>query len=64
MARYRGSTFKKARRYGFSILENDKEFSKGKKEQQRQDNMANVDQNYQTTDYNYMKNKKYVICMV
>ncbi|AOX44179.1 30S ribosomal protein S4 [Spiroplasma sp. NBRC 100390] len=31
MARYRGSTFKKARRYGFSILENDKEFSKGKK---------------------------------
>lgn len=31
MARYRGSAFKKARRYGFSILENDKEFSKGKK---------------------------------
>ncbi len=31
MARYRGSIFKKARRYGFSILENDKEFSKGKK---------------------------------
>jgi small subunit ribosomal protein S4 len=31
MARYRGSIFKKARRYGFSILENSKEFSKGKK---------------------------------
>ncbi|WP_374696322.1 30S ribosomal protein S4 [Spiroplasma endosymbiont of Polydrusus formosus] len=31
MARYRGSIFKKARRYGFSILENNKEFSKGKK---------------------------------
>ncbi|AKU79402.1 30S ribosomal protein S4 [Spiroplasma turonicum] len=31
MSRYRGSTFKKARRYGFSILETGKEFSKGKK---------------------------------
>ncbi|AGM25340.1 30S ribosomal protein S4 [Spiroplasma chrysopicola] len=31
MSRYLGSTFKKSRRYGFSILENDKEFSKGKK---------------------------------
>ncbi|ATZ21827.1 30S ribosomal protein S4 [Mesoplasma tabanidae] len=31
MSRYTGSTFKKARRYGFSILENGKEFSKGKK---------------------------------
>lgn len=31
MSRYIGSTFKKARRYGFSILENGKEFSKGKK---------------------------------
>ena len=31
MARYRGSSFKKARRLGFSILETGKEFSKGKK---------------------------------
>ncbi|WP_342269003.1 30S ribosomal protein S4 [Spiroplasma endosymbiont of Aspidapion aeneum] len=31
MSRYRGSIFKKARRYGFSVLENGKEFSKGKK---------------------------------
>lgn len=31
MSRFTGSTFKKARRYGFSILENGKEFSKGKK---------------------------------
>ncbi|WP_338969595.1 30S ribosomal protein S4 [Spiroplasma endosymbiont of Labia minor] len=31
MSRYTGSTFKKARRYGFSILESGKEFSKGKK---------------------------------
>ncbi|WP_368487204.1 30S ribosomal protein S4 [Spiroplasma sp. DGKH1] len=31
MSRYTGSKFKKSRRYGFSILENDKEFSKGKK---------------------------------
>ncbi len=31
MARYTGPTFKKSRRYGFSILENDKEFNKGKK---------------------------------
>ncbi len=31
MSRYTGSTFKKARRYGFSILETAKEFSKGKK---------------------------------
>lgn len=30
MARYRGSTFKKSRRYGFSILETGKEFKKGK----------------------------------
>jgi len=33
MSRYTGSTFKKSRRYGFSILENGKEFSKGKKRQ-------------------------------
>lgn len=31
MSRYTGPIFKKARRYGFSILENEKEFSKGKK---------------------------------
>ncbi|AHF61326.1 30S ribosomal protein S4 [Spiroplasma mirum ATCC 29335] len=31
MSRYTGSKFKKSRRYGFSILENNKEFSKGKK---------------------------------
>ncbi|QGS52298.1 30S ribosomal protein S4 [Spiroplasma tabanidicola] len=31
MSRYTGSKFKKARRYGFSILETGKEFSKGKK---------------------------------
>jgi len=31
MSRYTDSTFKKARRYGFSILESGKEFSKGKK---------------------------------
>lgn len=31
MSRYTGSVFKKARRYGFSILETGKEFSKGKK---------------------------------
>ncbi|KAF5273751.1 hypothetical protein FQR65_LT17093 [Abscondita terminalis] len=31
MSRYTGSTFKKARLYGFSILETGKEFSKGKK---------------------------------
>jgi small subunit ribosomal protein S4 len=31
MSRYTGSVFKKARRLGFSILENNKEFSKGKK---------------------------------
>lgn len=31
MSRYTGSTFKKSRRYGFSILESGKEFSKGKK---------------------------------
>lgn len=31
MSRYTGPAFKKARRYGFSFLENDKEFSKGKK---------------------------------
>ncbi|WP_026389190.1 30S ribosomal protein S4 [[Acholeplasma] multilocale] len=31
MSRFTGSTFKKARRYGFSILESGKEFSKGKK---------------------------------
>ena len=30
MARYTGPSFKKSRRYGFSILENGKEFSKGK----------------------------------
>nr|WP_318029105.1 hypothetical protein [Mycoplasmopsis bovis] len=29
--RYLGPVFKKARRYGISILENEKEFSKGKK---------------------------------
>ncbi|KAF5295772.1 hypothetical protein FQA39_LY12945 [Lamprigera yunnana] len=29
MSRYTESTFKKSRRYGFSILENGKEFSKG-----------------------------------
>lgn len=31
MSRYLESTFKKSRRYGFSILETNKEFSKGKK---------------------------------
>lgn len=31
MSRFTGSTFKKARRYGFSIREDGKEFSKGKK---------------------------------
>ncbi|AVP49722.1 30S ribosomal protein S4 [Williamsoniiplasma luminosum] len=31
MSRYTESIFKKSRRYGFSILENGKEFSKGKK---------------------------------
>jgi small subunit ribosomal protein S4 len=31
MSRYTGPSFKKARRYGFSILENEKEFNKGKK---------------------------------
>ncbi|MCK5807044.1 MAG: 30S ribosomal protein S4 [Mycoplasmataceae bacterium] len=30
MARYTGPTFKKSRRYGFSILESGKEFAKGK----------------------------------
>ncbi|MGX9340639.1 30S ribosomal protein S4 [Mycoplasma sp. 3341] len=30
MSRFRGSLFKKSRRYGFSLLENDKEFAKGK----------------------------------
>ncbi len=33
MARYTGPIFKKARRYKFSILENGKEFSKGKRRQ-------------------------------
>ncbi|PAK21467.1 30S ribosomal protein S4 [Mycoplasmopsis agassizii] len=33
MSRIRGSVFKRARRYGFSILETGKEFSKGKKRQ-------------------------------
>ena len=31
MSRYTGPTFRKSRRYGFSILETNKEFSKGKK---------------------------------
>ena len=31
MARYTGPTFKKSRRYGFSILESGKEFAKGKR---------------------------------
>ncbi|UKS54311.1 30S ribosomal protein S4 [Mycoplasma feriruminatoris] len=31
MSRFTGSTFKKSRRFGFSILETGKEFSKGKK---------------------------------
>ncbi|CAF1261882.1 unnamed protein product [Didymodactylos carnosus] len=31
MSRFTGSLFKKARRLGFSVLENNKEFSKGKK---------------------------------
>jgi len=31
MSRYRGPAFKKSRRYGFSTLENNKEFAKGKK---------------------------------
>ncbi|MGL4950527.1 MAG: 30S ribosomal protein S4 [Mycoplasma sp.] len=31
MSRYTGSIYKKSRRLGFSLLENDKEFSKGKK---------------------------------
>ena len=31
MSRYTGSVYKKSRRLGFSILENNKEFSKGKK---------------------------------
>lgn len=31
MSRFIGSTFKKSRRFGFSILETGKEFSKGKK---------------------------------
>ena len=31
MARYTGPSFKKARRYGMSLLENGKEFNKGKK---------------------------------
>lgn len=31
MSRYTGSIFKRSRRLGFSLLENDKEFSKGKK---------------------------------
>lgn len=31
MSRYTGSIFKKSRRLGFSLLENNKEFSKGKK---------------------------------
>lgn len=31
MSRYTGSTFKKSRRLAFSLLENNKEFSKGKK---------------------------------
>ncbi len=30
MSRYTGPTFKKSRRFGFSILENEKEFAKGK----------------------------------
>ncbi len=33
MARYTGPTFKKSRRYGFSILETGKEFAKGKQRQ-------------------------------
>ncbi|WP_426460930.1 30S ribosomal protein S4 [Mycoplasma hafezii] len=33
MSRYTGPVFKKARRYGFSILETGKEFSKGRKRQ-------------------------------
>ena len=31
MSRYTGSINRKSRRYGFSLLENNKEFSKGKK---------------------------------
>lgn len=31
MSRYTGSIYRKSRRYGISLLENNKEFSKGKK---------------------------------
>lgn len=64
MSRYLKSIFKKSRRYNFSLLENNKEFSKGKKEQLRLDNMVLKDLNHLIINSTCMKNKKLDICMV
>lgn len=56
--RYLGPVFKKARRYGISILENEKEFSKGKNVPMHLVNMVINVLNFLTMDCTYMKNKK------
>lgn len=64
MSRYLKSIFKKSRRYNFSLLENNKEFSKGKKRTTAPGQHGAKDLNHLIINYTCMKNKKLDICMV
>lgn len=64
MSKFVGSMFKKSRRYGISLLENNKEFTKAKNVQLPLDNTEQKEANHQTINYTCMKNKKLDICMV
>ena len=57
MSRYTGSINRKSRRLHFSILENNKEFLKGKKENTHQDNTEWLTRSCQVMDNNKLKNK-------
>ena len=62
MSRYLGSMFKRSRRFGISLLENNKEFSKGKP--LHLVNMVLKELNLLIINFTCMKNKKSDICMV
>ena len=61
MARYTGPSWKQSRRLKFSILETGKELQNALMPLV---NMVKREANYQNTDYNYKKNKKFVSIMV
>lgn len=64
MSRYLGSMFKRSRRFGISLLENNKEFSKGKKRTTAPGQHGAKELNLLIINFTCMKNKKLDICMV